>query len=63
MSETEKLQKLIKAVGLDGILKYKAQTIPEFLLDDDNFAAEKADQWISLPAFWLWAMHYDNLKH
>ncbi|KAJ7586636.1 hypothetical protein C8J56DRAFT_1085151 [Mycena floridula] len=58
MSETERLQKLIKAVGLDGILKYRAQTIPEFLLDDDNFAAEKADQWISLPAFQPWAMHY-----
>ncbi|KAJ7589410.1 hypothetical protein C8J56DRAFT_1049068 [Mycena floridula] len=26
--------------------------------DDDNFAAEKADQWISLPAFQPWAMHY-----
>ncbi|KAJ7577653.1 hypothetical protein C8J56DRAFT_898811 [Mycena floridula] len=31
MSETERLQKLIKAVGLDGILKYRAQPPPPLL--------------------------------
>ncbi|KAJ7600076.1 hypothetical protein C8J56DRAFT_879820 [Mycena floridula] len=63
-SEVEKLQKLLKVAGTDGILEYRNQIIPPEVLEveEDYFSVPNASQWISLPDFRPWFSQYLQRK-
>ncbi|KAJ7598359.1 hypothetical protein C8J56DRAFT_880992 [Mycena floridula] len=63
-SEVEKLQKLLKVAGTDGILEYQNQIIPPEVLEveEDYFSVPNASQWISLPDIRPWFSQYLQRK-